>query len=154
MTKRTNFKHISMYDMPEQSPGFLLWHVSTLWRSSIEEALKPLELTHPQFVILAALGWLTKDGDLATQSMIGTMAGLDPNTTSQIIRGLEAKGLVKRAQSLTDTRVKNSTLMPKGTKLLAIALPAVEAADTAFFKSVAGQDLESLLKTFQKLAKR
>jgi DNA-binding MarR family transcriptional regulator len=91
MSERPNFKKISIHEAPKQSPGFLLWHISTSWRSSIEAVLKIFGLTHPQFVILATTGWLTRNGELTTQAAIGKMAGLDPNTTSQIITSLEKR---------------------------------------------------------------
>ena len=43
MSERPNFKRISIHEGPKQSPGFLLWHVSTSWRSSIEAILKTLD---------------------------------------------------------------------------------------------------------------
>ncbi|GAB4226014.1 MAG: hypothetical protein Tsb0021_01570 [Chlamydiales bacterium] len=89
MSKSIDFKKISVHKGPETSPGFLLWHVSTSWRNCIECALKKFDLTHPQFVVLASLGWLTREENLVSQAIVGKMAGLDPNTTSQIIRGLE-----------------------------------------------------------------
>ncbi len=136
--------------MPEQSPGFLLWHVSTSWRTVIEAALKPLSLTHPQFVVLTTLWWLTKDGARLSQAAIAKMAGLDPNTTSQIIRGLEEKKLIKRVQS-SDVRAKNPLLTAKGSQVLARALPAVESADILFFKKLTAQEIEVMVNIFQKL---
>lgn len=150
MSERPNFKKISVHDGPKQSPGFLLWHISTSWRSSIENILKTFGLTHPQFVVLATTGWLTRNGELATQVAIGKMAGLDPNTTSQIIKGLEKKGLIKRAAS-SDARAKNPQLTPKGTELLAQALPAVEQEDGKFFNTLSPQELERLVRIFQKI---
>ncbi|MBM3893340.1 winged helix-turn-helix transcriptional regulator [Candidatus Dependentiae bacterium] len=145
-----NFKHISAHEKPEQSPGFLLWHVSTAWRSSIEAVLKLLDLTHPQFVVLATLGWLTRNGDRITQAALCTMTGIDPNTTSQILRGLEAKKLIKRVPSL-DPRAKNPMLTAKGSELLIKALPAVEEADGQFFKELTEKESIAMLSIFQKL---
>jgi len=142
----------SSYEGPEKSPGFLLWHVSTSWRSAIEGALKKFELTHPQFVILASLGWLTREENLVSQARVGKMAGLDPNTTSQIIRGLEKKELVYREPS-SDRRVKSPVLTEKGKEVLSKALPAVESEDQHFFNSLSKSEVESLLLMFRKLAK-
>lgn len=153
MSNTIEFKHISMHEGPEKSPGFLLWHISTAWRSSIESVLKPLDLTHPQFVVLATLGWLTKNGERVTQVSIGKMAGLDPNTTSQIIRNLEAKKLIKRVPS-SDSRAKNPSLTIKGFQLLIEALPAVEKADSTFFKNLSFEETEAMIQIFQKLAIR
>lgn len=150
MKKSINFKEISVHDTPDRSPGFLLWHVSTAWRGSIEQMLKSLGLTHPQFVILATLGWLTRKGDRVTQALIGKMAGLDPNTVSQIIRGLEQKELIMREKS-SDGRAKNPILTMKGSDILKRALPAVETKDTEFFHNLTAGEMECMISIFQKL---
>lgn len=148
-----DFKKLSVHETPERSPGFLLWHISTSWRSSIEATLKEMDLTHPQFVVLATLGWLTRQGDRVTQAAIGKMAGLDPNTASQVLRGLEQKELIKREQS-PDGRAKNPLLTAKGSKVLMKALPAVEAKDADFFDTLTSDEMNHLLKIFQKLIKK
>jgi DNA-binding MarR family transcriptional regulator len=150
MKNKINFEEISVHDTPNRSPGFLLWHVSTAWRGSIEDMLKSISLTHPQFVILATLGWLTRDGDRVTQALIGKMAGLDPNTVSQIIRGLEQKELITREQS-SDGRAKNPILTKKGSTLLKKALPAVESKDAEFFHQLNEEELTCMIGIFQKL---
>lgn len=147
-----DFKKLSVHETPKKSPGFLLWHVSTAWRSRIEAALKTLGLTHPQFVVLATTGWLTRNGDPVTQVEIGKMAGLDPNTNSQILKGLEKKGMIQRSSS-TDGRAKNVSLTPKGSQLLRLALPAVEKGDTQFFSPLSPEELSFIVQVFQKLAK-
>lgn len=152
MSESIDFKRISVHKGPEASPGFLLWRVSTLWRSSIERTLIKFELTHPQFVILATLGWLTREDNLVSQAKVGRMAGLDPNTTSQIIRGLEKRELVSREPS-SDGRVKTPQLTEKGKKVLSKALPAVESEDHCFFKSLSKPETQSLLRIFDKLTK-
>ena len=60
------------------------------------------------------------------------MAGLDPNTTSQVIKGLEQKKLMKRVRS-SDGRVKNPLLTSEGVKVLKVAMPIVEGTDARFF---------------------
>ena len=150
MKKSVNFKKISVHGAPERSPGFLLWYISTTWRSSIEATLKAIGLTHPQFVILASLGWLTRNQESVTQATVGKMAGLDPNTTSQILRSLEQKSLIQRGPS-KDGRAKNPLLTAKGKEILTRALPAVEAADASFFNSLSATEMKSLLQLFHKL---
>lgn len=150
MNEIVNFKKISIHEGPKQSPGFLLWHISTSWRSAIETVLKAFELTHPQFVVLATTGWLTRNGELATQAAIGKLAALDPNTTSQILKGLEQKELIERVQS-TDARAKHPQLTSKGHTILTNALPAVENKDAEFFKVFTAEELQKLMQMFQKL---
>jgi DNA-binding MarR family transcriptional regulator len=150
MSERLNFKRISVHEGPKQSPGFLLWHVSTSWRSCVEATLKTFGLTHPQFVVLATTGWLTRNGELATQAAIGKLAGLDPNTASQVLKGLEKKKLIERIQA-TDARAKHPKLTSKGQAILTCALPAVEKQDAEFFKILTKNGLQQLIQIFQKL---
>lgn len=144
------FKEVSKFELPEESPGFLLWHVSVSWRSRIENVLKPLGLTHPQFVIMAALGWLTQNGARVNQAAVSKLSGLDPNTVSQIIKGLEKKELISREPSF-DARSKNPILTRKGEGVLKKALPAVEEADRRFFKRLNGVELRGMIGHFRKL---
>lgn len=151
MSTRVNFKKISRHDGPMESLGYLLWRVSLKWRGTIEAALKDYDLTHPQFVMLASLGWLTKEGDMVSQATVGKMAGFDPNTTSQILRGLEAKKLIKRTQK-QDERSKNPVLTPAGAKRLGDSMSkAVERLDDHFFKPLTKAEARQLIKLFQKL---
>ncbi|MBI3236770.1 MAG: MarR family transcriptional regulator [Chlamydiales bacterium] len=148
--KTLNFEKISTHNTPESSPGFLLWHISTSWRGSIEAILKPMNLTHPQFVVLTTLGWLTKEGNRTTQAAIGKMANLDPNTTSQVLKGLEQKKWIKREKA-ADARAKNPLLTATGQKLLVQALPLVEKADSHFFASLKKQEIRQLIGIFRNL---
>lgn len=150
MKKQNDVRHFTVYKTPEESPGYLLWRVSTQWRSSIEATLKPLDLTHPQFVVLAVTGWLTQDGAIVSQIEISRAAALDPNTTSQVIRALEAKELIERIQT-RDERSKNPIMTKKGRARLAQALPAVEQADTQFFNALNKKESEQIVTLFQKL---
>lgn len=152
MKDQVDFAKLSVHEGPEKSPGYLLWHISTSWRRSIEEALNPIGLTHPQFVVLATLGWLTRTGDRVTQKEVGKMANLDPNTTSQIVKGLEKKGLLKREPSL-DGRAKNPFLTELGKEILRKALPIVEAEDQHFFRNLNNDEMRVMLEIFNKLTK-
>jgi len=143
-------EEITQFKTPEQSPGYLLWQVSIMWRSFIEDTLKPHGLTHPQFVVLATTAWLTKDGEIVSQSDVSYATGLDPNTTSQILRGLEKKKLIKREKSLNE-RSKNPSLTDIGLAILDQALPAVEESDVQFFEVLSQREQETLFKIFQKL---
>lgn len=148
--KKNKIENITQFKMPEQSPGYLLWHVSSMWRSFIEDTLKPFNITHPQFVVLTSIAWLTRGGNQISQVDVSFATGLDPNTISQILRGLEKKQLIKRARMLND-RSKNPVLSPQGSEILAQALPAVEQADTFFFELLSSKEQKTLFELFGKL---
>ncbi len=151
MSKSFDFENLSVHEGPNQSPGFLLWRVSNLWRRSIEDILKAIGLTHPQFVVLATTAWLTKNGESTSQTAIGQMANIDPNTISQIMLSLEKRKLISR-KTLSDGRAKNPNLTAHGNELLSKALPAVEKGDKKFFSRLSPKDLEALIYIFQKIS--
>lgn len=146
------WKKTTRFKGPEQSPGFLLWQVSTLWRRQVETALATLELTHPQFVLLASLGWLARQGKNVTQVELARHCGTDITMTSQVLRALERKGLIERKQREGDDRSKFPYLTPNGVKLVEKAIPLVEAVDADFFKKL-GRNKAQYIKLLQVLNK-
>lgn len=144
-----NFATISQHPTPDESPGFLLWKASTSWRRALERVLKPFALTHPQFVILATTAWLTKEQEIVTQAAIGAYASIDPNTTSQIMKGLETKGLISRKRK---TRSQTPRLTKEGETLLSQTLPLIEKEDTRFFAAVNLKTALPLLHTLASVA--
>ena len=145
-----NIKQISRFEGPEYSPGYLLWKISTTWRSSIEDVLHPFHLTHPQFVVLATLAWLTREGKPVSQIGLSRISGLDPNTLSLLLRTLEAKKYIKRNQKV-DSRSKYPVMMPLGAEILSKALPAVERADSEFFQILKQGEVAQLVTLFNRL---
>lgn len=135
----------------EDSSGFLLWQVTTLWQREIKKALQPFDLTHSQFVLLASIHWLTLMKKEVTQIVLSEHSKIDPMTTSQVLRTLATKGIVTRAEHSTDTRAKTVVLTEKGKKLVKPAVAAVEKCDRTFFTplrngSAFNAELQLLLK--------
>ena len=123
---------------PDESPGFLLWTVSNAWQRRVRAALEPLGLTHVQFVLLASLAWLARDGAVVTQVELARHAATDVMMTSQVLRALESRGLLERHPHPADARARALAPTEAGRALAACAIPAVEAADAAFFGDHAG----------------
>lgn len=124
---------VSRFAVPEDSTGFLLWQVTHLWQRQVEVALAELDITHLQFVLLAGIGWLTRNSDLLTQAQLAEFCKIDVMQISQVARKLEVKKLVNRSAHPTDTRAKMLTLTPTGTATLRQALPLIEQLDAEFF---------------------
>jgi DNA-binding MarR family transcriptional regulator len=148
--KKVNWKKITQFEGPEQSLGFVLWQVSTQWRRQIEAALKKLDLTHPQFVLLASIGWLTRNNGEVTQVELANHCNTDINMTSQILRSLEKKGHIERVRRKNDERSKFPRLTVTGSKLVEQAIPLVESVDEKFFKKLQ-QDTSKCLEMLQML---
>src|SRR4051794_22294608 len=137
---------------PEESPGFLLWHVTLRWQRDIAAALSPLGLTHVQFVLLASAWWLNRAGESPRQHALAGHAGTDVKMTSQVLQKLEEKGLLEREVDPSDTRAKLLRVTPAGAELAQRAITVVEAVDTAFFDAT--PDRRALLALLRPLAAR
>jgi DNA-binding MarR family transcriptional regulator len=137
---------------PDDSPGFVLWHVTLSWQRHIAAALAPLDLTHVQFVLLATAWWLNSQGEDPNQLTLSRRAGTDAKMTSQVLRKLEAKGLLRREIDAADTRAKRLRVTDRGAELAVQALAIVEAADAAFFQAT--PDSAALLAMLRPLARR
>jgi DNA-binding MarR family transcriptional regulator len=120
------------------SPGLLLWQLTNMWQAEQRAALRPYDLTHVQFVLLASLTWLHSDKP-TTQRELAEHAHTDPMMTSQVLRALEAKGLVTRSRHPTDARARALAATPAGIELANAANAAVEAVDRAFFAPLCGR---------------
>ena len=121
---------------PEESPGFLLWHVTLRWQRAVTAALAPLGLTHVQFVLLASSWWLNAHGDEPNQLSVARQAGTDVKMASEVLRKLEAKGLIVRTVDAADTRARRIQVTERGSDLAQAAVTAVEGVDAAFFTPV------------------
>jgi DNA-binding MarR family transcriptional regulator len=132
------------FDSPGASPGFLLWRLTAQWQRQQRAALEPLDLTHVQFVLMASLAWLAKEGEPVNQAQLAQHAGLDVMTTSEVLRILERKALITRIPHPQDSRAKALALTAEGTDRTSRAVPIVEQVDHEFFAAL-GDDLPQFI---------
>ncbi|MEU8658361.1 MarR family winged helix-turn-helix transcriptional regulator [Actinoplanes philippinensis] len=123
------------HDSADESPGLLLWQVTNRWQAAQRAALKPFDLTHVQFVLLATLTYLQASGAV-TQKALADMAVTDPMMVSQVLRTLESRDLVHRPPHPTDRRARAVAATDRGRALANQAVVAVEACDAAFFAAL------------------
>ncbi|EMO54223.1 MarR family winged helix-turn-helix transcriptional regulator [Leptospira noguchii] len=130
----------------EDSSGFLLWQVTSLWQRGIQKVLSPLDLTHSQFVLLASMYWLQLHMENVTQVKLSRHTKIDPMTTSSVLRTLQSKKLILRREHSTDTRAKIVELTEVGKKVTQKAVKLVETFDSNFFTSVDNEIVDFNLK--------
>jgi DNA-binding MarR family transcriptional regulator len=140
------------FDSAEESPGLLLWQVTNGWQAAVRAALAPFELTHVQFVLLASLTWMGSDGPVM-QKDLAMHAATDIMMTSQVLRTLEAAGLVRRDPHPQDRRARALSVTKKGAELANRAVVVVEACDRAFFAAL-GKDAPKFTSALKKLRDR
>ncbi|MBA3658693.1 MAG: winged helix-turn-helix transcriptional regulator [Gemmatimonadales bacterium] len=121
-----------------------------VWQRTVRAALADVGLTHAQFALLASAGWLEgqgadRGGEPVTQALVAAHARTDAVMTSEVLRTLERKVLIRRLPHPTDARAKRIALTPTGRRLVRRAVALVEAADEAFF-GARGPELEALAR--------
>lgn len=108
---------------PESAIGFVLWRLVHRYQREADRALAPLDLTQLQFMTLIMAAWLARSGEEVTQSEIARAGDIHPMQVSQVLKTLEAKGMVSRQRSASDVRAKHVGVTAAGLEALRDALP-------------------------------
>ncbi len=124
------------FKRPEDSPGFLLWQLTNQWQRQQRKALAKLGLTHPQFVVLAAVLWLSSTSDKpVTQKHAAELTKIDKMSMSDLVTTLTEKKLLQRSVHKQDKRAYSLSLTSKGREKVFKAIPIVEGIDAVFFST-------------------
>ena len=123
---------------PAASPGVLLWHAVNRWQRGQRRALRDAGLSHLQVMLLASVTSLTEQDEPVTQVMLARHAHTDAMTTSQVLRTLERKKLVRRADHPSDSRAYALRPTAAGRRLARQLIHLVERADQEFFAALGG----------------
>ncbi|MHA6617151.1 MarR family winged helix-turn-helix transcriptional regulator [Pseudonocardia sp. DLS-67] len=120
--------------------GALVWRLATRWRVAVDRALAPLDLTHAQYVLLAALYGLERAGRRPSQRELADETGLEALYVSKLARTLEAKGLVARHRDPHDTRAVRLTLTDRGHAGVRSAMRTVQDLLERLLAPIGGRD--------------
>jgi MarR family transcriptional regulator, lower aerobic nicotinate degradation pathway regulator len=105
-------------------PGFLLRRAHQISAAVFEDECRDLALTPAQFGVLTVL----KAHPGLGQSSLARALGFDKVTVLRVLRGLQARGLVTRAQAEGSRRSVAVVLTPKGQEVLRQAQRPAEKA--------------------------
>lgn len=152
MLKKNKNKEFFGFEIPEDSPGFMLWKMTSAWQHCIRQTLKPYNISHIQHVVLAVLLWFEKSCVSPTQIDVVHMVNLDKMTVSKSVKKLVKDGYVKSYESKTDSRAKQMELTKKGRDLAVILIPLIEKTDEDFFGHLKGEERKVFIKTMYHLA--
>ncbi|MFI6935622.1 MarR family winged helix-turn-helix transcriptional regulator [Streptomyces sp. NPDC050287] len=122
------------------TPGYLVWRLANKWRTAVDQALAPLNLTHAQYVVLASLSGMERSGRQPSQRELADHTGLEALYVSKLARSLEAAGLVGRARDTEDTRVVRLALTDEGRTTVRPAIDAVQVLLDRLLTPLGGLD--------------
>lgn len=126
------FETISL-GAPQNAVGFIMWRVVHRYQREVEQALRPLDLTHLQFVTLTLVAWMARDGEASTQSELARFGDIHPMQVSNVLKALEQKRMVRRTPSPGNALAKQVAITRTGMKALREALPLVIGVQARLF---------------------
>ena len=131
---------VSMPDQPRTS--YLVARLDRLIRARLVDALRPFEVTVPQYTLLSVLDIRPglSNAQLARSSYISAQA------MHQLVNGLEARGLISRRSSPDHGRAQPAELTATGRALLAKCDAAVVDVERGLFGQLA-PDQEGTLRS-------
>ena len=116
-------------------------------RTSADSRLRELELSLPAYKLLRVL-------ENSEQSMreVSDALHVSPRTVTDMIDGLEARGLVARGPHPADRRVTLLRLTPAGSRQLAAAAALAEQSHRAAMSALSTQDQDTLRGLLDRVA--
>jgi DNA-binding MarR family transcriptional regulator len=116
--------------------------------SSIETALKPLELSRPRFELLMHLS--ASESGSYQLSHLSDLLVLHPASVTSLVDHLEKLGFLERIRESKDRRVVLAHITPKGRTAVQAAVEALAAVDFGV-PNVAPREAESLSRRLLRL---
>lgn len=124
----------------------LMWQVTKQLIKNKKQILDKFSLTCSQFEMLYALYSYSGSKDEIIQIYLSEKTGIDPMTTSTILRNLQKKGLITRTRSTVNTRTVIVKLTKEGKELYEKALTKINVSSRLIYQDVNESDLSSQLK--------
>jgi DNA-binding MarR family transcriptional regulator len=127
--------------------GYKLALAAHHWKTGLAEVLKPFKLTPPQFfAVMSLYRYQIHSGRQPSQRQLAERIAMDPNTASQVIRGLEKRGLIIRSPHAEHQRAVALALTTEGLALAKKAGTQARAYNTEFFAKSSPERLHEELK--------
>lgn len=136
-------------DSIQQLPGFAVADTFRMLRHAMDDALRDLDLTTPQWGALACLG--EKKG--LTGAEMARMYHLTPQTMHTILQNLEAAGLVVRDPDPAHGTILRTHLTQLGQERLVEAMKRAHAVQDRLVSDLNEQERQTLIDLLQRCAR-
>lgn len=126
--------------------GYVLKHAQASLRTRMDDTLRPLGLSTPQYVCMELLSRTPgiSSSDLARNAFVTRQ------TMSTLLRGLQDRGLVERPEQAPSGRARPTALSPEGARLLALAQARADAVDAQMVAGLTSAQTRDLLRYLEK----
>ncbi|TAK84146.1 MAG: MarR family transcriptional regulator [Betaproteobacteria bacterium] len=131
-------------------PGFLLRRGHQIAVSIFMQECEKTGLTPPQHGVLIAAG----QHPGLSQSDVARLLGFDRATIGQVVKGLEARGLLRRGSSHDNRRNKALVLTPQGAAVLRRAALAMHRISTRLLSPFNAKERKLFMALLSRLTAR
>lgn len=147
----SKFEAVSQSSLSSQPrTSYLVARLDRLIRQRLSEALKPFDVSVPQYTLMSVLDHRPglSNAQLARRSYISAQA------MHQVVNALEQRTLIERSSSPDHRRVQMAELTPVGRELLEKCDAAVARVEADLFGSLAPGDESTLRRLLQEIIER
>ena len=131
--------------------GYRLGELARLWRTELDQRLRPLGLSQARGI---ALLHLAKPGPPLTQNVLAERARIRGSTLARQLDLLEADGLIERRDSPTDRRVKTVHLTDRARPLVTQVESVARQLRQEILADVAAAEVQTCLSVFDRAKRR
>ena len=131
--------------------GFLLHETARVWRTKLDERLKPLGLSMGKWTTLAHLA---RGCDKLTQAEIAARIGVEEPTLAGILDRLEQDGWVKRKNCTADRRCKTVHLQKRSAGVLDQIFSTAQGLRHELVEDIPKADLETCIRVLARIRSR
>ena len=128
--------------------GYALKRAQHMLRLAMDEALRPLHLTTPQYAVLCAVE--AEDG--LSNAELARLAFVTAQTMQGVLANLERDRLLERRPARGGGRALGCTLTPAGRVLVVQAHDLVAVVEAALVRSLDGREANDLVKVLSTCA--
>lgn len=129
ISNKSFFSDLDDYD----KMGFLLWKLNNYWQREFKKNFAELDLTHSQVLLLLSIMWEEEQKVSVTQKTLSDRTGIDPMTTSTVLRTLQKKRLIRRKLNRKDSRTRLISLTEEGKEMMDKTLQVTKKFNRTFF---------------------
>ena len=131
--------------------GFLVHETARVWRTKLDQRLKPLGLSMGKWTTLAHLA---RGGDKLTQAEVAARVGIEGPTLAGILDRLEQDGWVKRKSCTDDRRCKTVHLQKRSGTVLAQIFETAQGLRAELLAGIPKTDLETCVRVLTTIRDR
>lgn len=128
---------------------YLVKRAETVVRSGLEACLQPIGVTPRQYVTLSLL----RDERDQSSADLARKAGITPQSMSETIATLTAKGLIARLENPEHRRILMTRLTEAGETLLVACEAAVDVMEARLLSGLSGAQIDTLRQALRLIVK-